>query len=45
MDWVECIQSFGGILELESTAHPHCPEEQVHLFHTFGGGETEIETL
>lgn len=45
MDWVECVQSFGGILEPESTAHPHCPEEQAHLFHTFGGGETEIETL
>ena len=45
MDWVERIQSVGGILVPESMVHHHCPEEQAHLFHTFEGGGTEIETL
>jgi len=45
MDWVELIQTVGGTLVPEDTVHPHCPEEQAHLFHTFEGGGTEIETL
>jgi len=45
MDWVERVQMLGGILIPENAAHDHCPEEQAHLFHTFGGGGTEIETL
>jgi predicted O-methyltransferase YrrM len=45
MNWVENVQKLGGIIESENTAHPHCPQEQAHLFQTFSGAGTEIETL
>ena len=45
MTWVEHVQNLGGVLVPESAAHPHCPQEQAHLFRTFEGAGTEIETL
>ena len=42
---INWIKLTGKNIKLESECHPHCEEEKAHLFHTFNGGGTEIESL
>jgi predicted O-methyltransferase YrrM len=43
--WMDIVDGEGLLEKLESDAHPHCKEEESHLFRTGDGGGTEFEIL